>query len=266
MTSLRDFHTRNLLLDRSDPEALRDKMLAYFETTFSLFERLFDSFASDDTFYVQPEPLRHPHIFYFGHTATFYINKLTAAGLIGERINPRFESMFSIGVDEMSWDDLSSERYDWPAVSEVRAYRNRVREVVREVIRTLDLRLPVGWMDPAWAVMMGIEHERIHLETSSVLIRQTALKHLKPAPMWTRCMDSGPAPANELLPVPGGRVHLGKSRDPNQKGADEGWQYGWDNEYGTHEAEIAPFKAARHLVSNGEFMAFVEAGGYRETR
>jgi len=141
-----------------------------------------------------------------------------------------------------------------------------VREVVREVIRTLDLRLPVGWMDPAWAVMMGIEHERIHLETSSVLIRQTALKHLKPAPMWTRCMDSGPAPANELLPVPGGRVHLGKSRDPNQKGADEGWQYGWDNEYGTHEAEIAPFKAARHLVSNGEFMAFVEAGGYREPR
>jgi len=82
MTSLRDVHTRNLLLDRGDPETLRGKMLAYFETTFSLFERLFDGFASDDTFYVQPESLRHPHIFYFGHTATFYINKLTAAGLI----------------------------------------------------------------------------------------------------------------------------------------------------------------------------------------
>ncbi len=30
----------------------------------------------------------------------------------------------------------------------------------------------VGWDDPAWAVFMGFEHERIHIETSSVLIRE----------------------------------------------------------------------------------------------
>ena len=31
---------------------------------------------------------------------------------------------------------------------------------------------------------MGIEHERIHLETSSVLMRQHALKYVTPHPAW----------------------------------------------------------------------------------
>jgi formylglycine-generating enzyme required for sulfatase activity len=29
-----------------------------------------------------------------------------------------------------------------------------------------------------------------------------------------------------------------------------------------HQADVPAFKAARYLVSNGEFLAFVDAGGY----
>lgn len=260
--TLRDFHTRNLLLDEPDPEVFRARLLAYFDTTYRLFERLFDVLADDAAFYVQPEPLRHPHIFYFGHTATFYINKLHAVGLIGARLNPDFESMFAIGVDEMSWDDLNSAHYDWPPVAAVRAYREAARALVREVILHTPMSRPPGWNDPLWAVLMGIEHERIHLETSSVLIRQTALKHLRADAFWAVCPLRGEAlenaPQNALLPVPCGRVRLGKPRDHNQ--------YGWDNEYGAHEADIEPFQAARLLVSNAEYLAFIQAGGYREAR
>lgn len=256
MNTLRDFHTRNLLLDAGTPADMRQRLLAYFDVTTTLFERLFDCFASDATFYVRPEPLRHPHIFYFGHTATFYINKLNVAGLIDFRLDPELESMFAIGVDEMSWDDLNPNHYDWPPVQAVRDYRARMREAVRAAIAQMPINLPVGWTDPAWAILMGIEHERIHLETSSVLIRQTELKHLRHANFWSRCPQSGEAPCNELLPVPGGKVVMGKARDHNQ--------YGWDNEYGRHEADIAPFRASRYLVSNAEFLTFVESGGYRE--
>lgn len=263
MNTLRDFHTRNLLLDEGTPEQFRARLLAYFDKTTALFERLFDCLADDAAFLIQPEPLRHPHIFYFGHTATFYINKLNVAGLIDFRLNPEFEAMFAIGVDEMSWDDLNPAHYDWPPVEAVREYRARMKDVVRRVIETIPIGLPVGWLDPAWAILMGIEHERIHLETSSVLIRQTDLEYLKPAgdpvhAFWARCPHTGDAPVNELLPVPGGRVVTGKPRDHNQ--------YGWDNEYGRHEAEIAPFRASRHLVSNAEYLAFVEAGGYAQPR
>src|SRR5674476_1605590 len=78
--------------------------------------------------YRKADPLRHPMIFYYGHTATFYINKLIISKIITERINPLFESMFAIGVDEMSWDDLNTSHYSWPSFVEAKEYRNKVRK------------------------------------------------------------------------------------------------------------------------------------------
>ena len=237
-----------------DPEAKRREIRAYFHATFDRYEQLFEVLVSDAAYFNKPIPLRHPLIFYFGHTATFFVNKLVLAGLLRERIQPRFESMFAIGVDEMSWDDLGETHYDWPRVEEVRAYRRQVRAAVDALIATLPLTLPITWAHPWWPILMGIEHETIHLETSSVLIRQHALDYVQTHSAWVPCRDTGPAPGNELVAVPAGSVRLGKSHDD--------LHYGWDNEYGHHEAEVPAFEAARYLVSNAEYLAFVEDGGY----
>jgi 5-histidylcysteine sulfoxide synthase/putative 4-mercaptohistidine N1-methyltranferase len=241
-------------LSGDDAEAKRREIRACFHATFDRYERLFEVLTCDEAYFRKPISLRHPLIFYLGHTATFFINKLVLAGLVAERINPRFESMFAVGVDEMSWDDLSDIHYDWPTVAEVRAYRDRVRSVVDQLIDTLPLILPIVWEHPWWPIAMGIEHERIHLETSSVLIRQHDLKYVRPHPAWVPDRSAGPAPTNELVDIPAGAVRLGKERDDAY--------YGWDNEYGRHEAAIPAFQAARHLVSNGEFLEFVTAAGY----
>jgi hypothetical protein len=56
----------------------------------------------------------------------------------------------------------------------VREFRNKVRGLVNEVI---DKRLPlqdnseINWGHPFWTVIMGIEHEKIHIETTTLLIR-----------------------------------------------------------------------------------------------
>jgi 5-histidylcysteine sulfoxide synthase/putative 4-mercaptohistidine N1-methyltranferase len=233
---------------------MRRQLREYFLSTFERYESLFETLAGEDAFYVKPIRLRHPLIFYYGHTATFFINKLLLARLINERINPRFESMFAVGVDEMSWDDLDSKNYSWPAVAEVKAYRDQVRELVTALIDTAPLTLPIHWDNPWWAIIMGVEHERIHLETSSVLIRQHYLSRVKPHPAWRPCTQTGPAPKNALVEIPAGLVELNKTKtDP---------YYGWDNEYGYHRAEIASFQTAKFLVSNGEFLEFVQAQGY----
>lgn len=245
---------RTPFLAGSDVEAKRAELLQYFHATFDRYESLFGLLSCDEAYYKKPISLRHPLIFYFGHTATFFINKFLLAGLITKRIDPRLESMFAIGVDEMSWDDLDDARYDWPSVAEVRDYRNKARAVVDSVIRHTPFSLPIGWNDPFWAVLMGIEHDRIHLETSSVLMRQHDLKYVQPLPDWQPCRESGPAPENTLVDIPAGRVVLGRAlTDP---------VYGWDNEYGHHQAEVTAFRASRYLVSNGEFLGFVQAGGY----
>ena len=239
-----------------DVEAKRAEIRRYFHATFDRYESLFEVLAGDEAYYKKPISLRHPLIFYLGHTATFFINKLFVAGLIGERIDPRLESMFAVGVDEMSWDDLNEAHYDWPTVTEVAAYRHRVRETVDAFIARTPLTLPVGWKNPFWIVLMGIEHERIHLETSSVLIRQHALHYVRPHPAWAPCRDRGETPVNSLVAVAEGTVRVGKPFDDPV--------YGWDNEYGRHEADVGAFAASRHLVSNGEFLAFVAAGGYAD--
>ena len=248
--------TRTIVLNEGDPERKRMEILEYFHRTFDIDEKLYETLKYDDTFYLRADRLRHPLIFYFGHTATFFINKLVIARVIEQRINPLFESMFAVGVDEMSWDDLDATHYDWPTRQEVREYRDKARELVDGLISSLPLKLPITWEDPFWAIMMGIEHERIHLETSSVLIRQLPIDQVVRHPLWEICREAGEAPENALLPVTGGRVVLGKDKDHPL--------YGWDNEYGRHEAEVAGFRAAKYLVSNREFLAFVEAGGYRE--
>ena len=118
------------IIDSGDAEQKRAEIRRYFLHTWELYESLFELLADDTVFYQRPEPLRHPLIFYFGHTATFFINKLAVSKLIDRRLRPSIESMMAIGVDEMSWDDLDESHYDWPSADEVRSYRDEVKSIV----------------------------------------------------------------------------------------------------------------------------------------
>ena len=252
--------TRTLKLSGQNSEQKRAELLAYFTQTWELYESLFDCLADERAWFNKAISLRHPLIFYFGHTATFYINKLMAGRYLDQRVDDRIEAMMAIGVDEMSWDDLNDSHYDWPSIAEVRDYRGKVKSLVSEFIRTMPLELPIGWDSPAWVVLMGIEHERIHLETSSVLMRQLPIEWVKPQPHWPICPqarhDRQSVPENSLIAMPGGRVQQGKTDDT----------YGWDNEYGSQQTELKPFKASKMLVSNAEFYRFIAADGYNHRR
>lgn len=246
-------------LREGDPEQKREVIRRYFHETFDVYERLFLPLKGQEAFVRRADPLRHPLIFYYGHTAVFFINKLVLGKFLPERIDPQLESMCAIGVDEMSWDDLNDKNYNWPDYREVQAYRDRARAQIDALIRTAPLSLPIDWSSPFWVILMGIEHERIHLETSSVLIRQLPLELLDNEHAdWPVCTVDNAVVANELLAVAGGPVSLGKPLEHPL--------YGWDNEYGRLEETVSDFQAARYLVSNGEYREFVEAGGYAQPR
>lgn len=235
----------------------RAELKQYFCNTWQTYESLFSLINADEAYYLRPEPLRHPLIFYFGHTASFYINKLILGKFINHRINHKLEAICAVGVDEMSWDDLNSEHYDWPQVNEVITYRTKVFELVDDLIDTMELVLPIKQDSLAWIILMGCEHERIHLETSSVIMRMLPLNYLKQSEAWQGCSFHGDAPTNQFLPVGGQSLTLGKPIGAAT--------FGWDNEYGETKVEVNDFLASKYLVSNQEFLAFVEAGGYQTT-
>lgn len=247
---------RPILLTGTDVTSKRQELLAYFVATWEQYESLFLP-LHENAYYLRAERLRHPLIFYFGHTATFYINKMMLAKFTDSRVNPAFEAMFAIGVDEMSWDDLDESHYSWPTVAEVRAYRDKVKARIIGLIKSMPLELPITANCPAWLVLMGIEHERIHLETSSVIMRLLPLDMIDAARAegWSACAESGLPPAVQWLPLEAATVTLGKTADDQT--------YGWDNEYGNEEQAVSEFKVTTTLISNQDFMQFVEAGGYK---
>ena len=252
----------------------RQQVLDYFDNTWTLTEILFAGLRGEEAFFRPPyHHLRHPMIFYYGHPPALYINKLRVAGLIEQPLNVDFERLFETGVDEMRWDDMSKNEMLWPEIGAVHAYRQQVYRIVRGVIEThpglAAGHAPITQDQPLWALFMGFEHERIHLETSAMLIHELPLEWVQRPAAWPALHPSAACrvtvfpprpgqnfPDNAALAVPAQTVTLGKPVD---------WpSYGWDNEYGQRETALQPFQASRYLVSNGEFHAFMVAGGYRE--
>ncbi|KEG14416.1 generic methyltransferase [Trypanosoma grayi] len=267
------FRQRTPTIGGGDVKQKAEEIRNYVHNTMDLYEKVFESVAFEEAFFVPPiHKLRHPLIFYYGHTACFYINKLCAAGL-STRINPRFEEMFAVGVDEMSWDDLNEEHYNWPSVDEVTEYRRAVRDRIDELFTNgkFELRLPLTFEKSTlnsdnsfwWVMLMCAEHERIHVETASVHVRELPLKYVKSdmACFWKRCQEvNSKAPTNELHEVTGGKVQVGRKPDSTL--------YGWDCDFsnGNYIIDVPTFRASKYIVSNAEFFAFMKADGYNTQR
>lgn len=152
------------------------------------------------------------------------------SGLLKERVDFYLETLFETGVDEMSWDDTENYRmggsFKWPTVSEVAEFRMKARQVMLDIIENTPLELPVTQDSQWWAVFMGFEHERIHFETSSVLIHQMPLDLVKKPKGWKNgpLTTGDPVSSNPLIEITERAVSMGKPENfPS---------YGWDNEYG----------------------------------
>jgi 5-histidylcysteine sulfoxide synthase/putative 4-mercaptohistidine N1-methyltranferase len=243
-------------LDAKSIVRKRSEIKEYFLNTFAIYEKVFELLKDESVFYKQSEPTRHPMIFYYGHTATFFINKLINMKIIEQRINPEFESIFAVGVDEMQWDDMESSHYKWPALSAVKNYREQVKHLVLELIDTLEFTLPIDDKSAMWIILMGIEHERIHIETSLVLHRQMPLEYIKEVQDFPLCQNHSSLNENVMVDIPAQEVKLGKSKEHNL--------YGWDNEYGEYSEYVEDFQVGKYLVSNAEYLEFVKEGGYKK--
>jgi iron(II)-dependent oxidoreductase len=139
-----------------------------------------------------------------------------------------------------------------PTMAETWAYVDAVRDAMIE-------RLPEGTASEAisYVYQLTVLHEDMHGEAFTYT-RQTLGD---PPPRLTvpeelpAAEPAGPLPGD--VAVPGGAHTLG---------ADESVPFRFDNEKQPHTVEVAPFAIARAPVTQGEFAAFVEDGGYSEPR
>lgn len=230
-----------------------DALDAAFVESWKLHERLFSSIVDERRYFVRADPLRHPLVFYFAHPAAFYVEKLRIAGLLRGPVRLGYDVLFARGVDPEAPEDLPRRR-NWPSLEALHRYRDDVRDAVRDAIARCPLPPRVGPEHPAWAVVMGIEHERIHVETTSMLLRQVPVHALSRPTGFDPADVRGRGAPSGFVEIPTGDVVLGKP--------DSSTTFGWDDELGEKPARVRAFRAGRNLVTNREFLAFVEDGGY----
>ena len=58
-----------------------------------------------------------------------------------------------------------------------------------------------------------------------------------------------------MIEIPAGKAKLGLEQGKNES-------FGWDNEFEAHEVTVPSFSIDRCMVTNGEYLKFLDAGGY----
>jgi ergothioneine biosynthesis protein EgtB len=109
------------------------------------------------------------------------------------------------------------------------------------------------WEEVESLLSLGFNHEQQHQE-----LLLTDLKHILAANPLHPVYHSAQAPPRASSPMrwlefPGGLLDIGH----------EGPRFSYDNESPRHKVYLRPYQVASRLVRNGEFLEFIEAGGYQ---
>jgi ergothioneine biosynthesis protein EgtB len=215
--------------------------------------------VADEAYYAQPIALRHPIVFYEGHLPAFSFNTLVKKALGRPGIDARLETLFARGIDPTDSHQSSvSSRRSWPDRLAVQQFADEADRQVLDALLKEDLDRPGDLLlDRGEAAFAILEHEAMHQETLLYMWHRLPFAQKRP-PEGYQPRLNGASPAEEWIDVPPGRATLGTSRDAVR--------FGWDNEFGACAADVGAFSIQRHDVTNGRFLAFVDAGGYRDAR
>lgn len=232
------------------------ELLQQFECNRQRMNTLYAT-VPDEAYYSRPITLRNPLVFYEGHVPAFSHAHVVRKALGGPPLDEELEKLFERGIDpDESTQDVKArgnEADQWPARKEVVAFRDEADKRVRAAIGRASEH-PDGALE---AVYRALEHEMMHHETLMYLWHGLPYE-AKSAPADYQPITDFPAPEQVLVEIPAGTATLGVSPDLVP--------FGWDNEFPAYVEDVSAFRIQRHNVTNADFMAFMDAGGYDNPR
>ncbi|MBN9319831.1 MAG: ergothioneine biosynthesis protein EgtB [Caulobacterales bacterium] len=198
----------------------------------------------------QSMPDASPTKWHLAHTSWFFETFLLTPHLDGYGVfGPAFGYLFNSYYEAVGPRQPRPERglITRPSASQVLAYRAHVDTGMAQLLADLP---------PALAplIELGLAHEEQHQE----LILMVVL-HLFSRSVLSPAYRSGPAAKFAAVAPPrwrrfeGGLVEIGA----------EARGFAFDNETPRHKVYLQPFAIADRLVTNGEWLEFMQDGGYR---
>jgi ergothioneine biosynthesis protein EgtB len=165
--------------------------------------------------------------------------------------NPNFNFLFNSYYNNVGDRILQTNRGNMsrPSTGEIYEYRAYVDAIMLELLADVTNQEIID------LVILGLNHEQQHQELLTTDVKYM-LGHNALFPIFNKeynLVNSGNSYANSIK-INGGVYEIGYQGD----------DFCYDNELGVHKVYVDDFEINNYLVTNGEFMEFMEAGGYAD--
>ena len=212
-----------------------------------------------EDYVVQPVVDVSPPKWHIGHTTWFFETFILKPNMPNyEEFDPQYNYVFNSYYETVGARVIRTDRGNLsrPSVEDIYTFRKHVDNAMNEFLQK-----PFS-NDLEALIILGLNHEQQHQELLATDIKYILGNNpLFPAYSFPEEIIKNPLqknnadpPAKEFIKIDKGIYKIGY----------EGNDFCFDNELSRHEVLLQDFSIAKNLVTNGEFMEFMNAGGYKD--
>ena len=242
---------------RSAPDATRscaEGLLARYRAVRDFTSRLCRDLEPEDCV-VQSMPDVSPTKWHLAHTSWFFETFIVKVWMPRYRPEvPQYAYLFNSyynAAGDMHRRDLRG-LISRPTVAETYRFRESIDQCLGQLLTEADDAL-LTEIDPV--LTLGLNHEQQHQE-----LLLTDIKHvLAQNPLYPVFSKAVPAPVGRDSVEP---QHFIDFEETIATVGHDGAGFSYDNEGPRHRALVPAFSLANRLITNGEYLEFMEAGGY----
>src|SRR5438477_3215357 len=231
----------------------RHAAIEQFEVVRRVTEALTANRTSDDQA-IQSMPDVSPTKWHLSHTTWFFETFILSLFEPEYRVfDPAFAYLFNSYYEAAGPRHPRPERglLSRPTVDIVMAYRDHVSTAMA---RLIERATEAEWSGIAALLGLGIHHEQQHQELVLMDIKHVfSMNPLLPAYQAPQLQVQAPALPAAWVDFPGGLNQIGHA----------GAGFAFDNEGPRHKVWLEPFRLATRPVTCGDYLGFIEAGGYQ---
>jgi ergothioneine biosynthesis protein EgtB len=249
--TIADSPTTVISSDPKTPEAL----IEYYQSVRSFTEKMCDPMVTED-YVIQSMPDVSPTKWHLAHTTWFFETFVLGNNYPNyEPLNKQYNYLFNSYYNAVGEQFCRPRRgqISRPTVAEVYEYRHYVDEKMIDLI--VRLGRDGGLESLIDTIVLGVNHEQQHQELMATDIKHVlSMNPLRPT-LYERPADPKPVgvPKLEWLRYEEGLYDIGW--DPSR--------FSFDNEGPEHKEYVNAFEVGSRLVTNGEFLEFMNDGGYQ---
>lgn len=204
-----------------------------------------------EDYVVQPVDDVSPPKWHLAHTTWFFEEVILSKYLRNyKRFHPRYSFLFNSYYEGVGERVLRPDRGNMsrPTVDEIHEYRAYVDEKMIELLSNVPAQAK-------YLLEVGMNHEQQHQELLYTDIKYI-LGHNPLYPIYHVDFQETPETeqAEGFVQLPAGEYQIGST----------GEQFSYDNEQPLHTVYLRDFAIRKSLVSNGEYLEFMNAGGYEQ--